>query len=181
MLRGRLIPYILSRGRAPTLRMRREARFQSLARALFRPRIYRSEKRSALRNSGKARRFALFEQSESGYSAAALCDQDVGACARYRIFYIFLVLFAVRAVTRREFGEARDYLAVDAFYRFDVARFCFSDFHSVAYSRGISRRISAIGGTKSAAVAASHGKSTHVSWLTSVTKLSTSARPAGFA
>ena len=40
--------------------------------------------------------------------------------------------------------------------------------------------MSAMGGTKSAAVAASHGKSTQVSWLTSVTKLSTSARPAGF-
>ena len=38
--------------------------------------------------------------------------------------------------------------------------------------------MSAMGGTKSAAAAASHGKSTHVSWLTSVTKLSTSARPA---
>lgn len=52
---------------------------------------------------------------------------------------------------------------------------------SMAGARSKSRYISIMGGMNAADVSVSHGKSTHVSWLTSVMKVSTRGRPSGLA
>ncbi len=51
----------------------------------------------------------------------------------------------------------------------------------VSSAAGNRRYISMIGGMNAADVSVSHGKRTHVSWLTSVMKVSTRGRPSGFA